>query len=37
MKDRIRKIMELANLSQQEFAARLEMSPASLSSIFNGR
>lgn len=37
VKDRIRKIMELANLSQQEFAARLEMSPASLSSIFNGR
>ena len=29
--------MELAGLSQQEFAARLEISPASLSSIFTGR
>lgn len=37
MKDRIRKVMELAGLSQQEFAARLEISPASLSSIFTGR
>lgn len=37
MKDRIRKVMEWANLSQQDFAARLEVSPASLSSIFTGR
>ena len=37
MKDRIRKVMEWANLSQQDFAARLEISPASLSSIFTGR
>ena len=37
MKERIRKIMELAHLSQQDFADRLGMSPASLSGIFNGR
>lgn len=37
MKDRIREVMEYARLSQQEFAARLEISPASLSSIFTGR
>lgn len=37
MKDRIRKVMEWARLSQQDFASRLEISPASLSSIFNGR
>lgn len=37
MKDRIRTIMEQAKLSQQDFAARLGISPASLSSIFTGR
>lgn len=37
MKDRIRQVMEWAKLSQQDFAARLEVSPASLSSIFTGR
>ncbi|MEG1580058.1 MAG: helix-turn-helix transcriptional regulator [Bacteroidaceae bacterium] len=37
MKDRIRQIMESQQMSQQEFAQKLELSPASLSSIFTGR
>ena len=37
MKDRIRKIMESQHMTQQTFAQFVEMSPASLSSIFNGR
>ena len=37
MKDRIREIIDWANLSQQDFANRLGISPASLSSIFTGR
>lgn len=37
MKERIRQIIEWANLSQQDFANRLGISPASLSSIFTGR
>ena len=37
MKERIRQILEWTNLSQQDFAARLGISPASLSSIFTGR
>lgn len=37
MKDRIRLVMERAQLSQQDFARKLEISPASLSSIFTGR
>ena len=37
MKDRIRQIIEWTNLSQQDFATRLGISPASLSSIFTGR
>ena len=37
MKDRIRKVMEYAGLSQQDFAARCGISPSSLSGIFNGR
>lgn len=37
MKDRIRQLMEDQNLSQQEFAQRLNLSAASLSSIFTGR
>ena len=37
MKDRIRNIMEFVQLSQQDFATRLDISPASLSSIFTGR
>jgi transcriptional regulator with XRE-family HTH domain len=37
MKDRIRQLMESQHLSQQEFADKLEISPASLSSIFNER
>lgn len=37
MKERIRQIMEKAALSQQDFSARLGISPASLSSIFTGR
>lgn len=37
MKDRIKLIMEKAGLSQQEFAAKLGISAASLSSIFTGR
>ena len=37
MKDRIRELMESLHKSQQDFAQLIEMSPASLSSIFNGR
>lgn len=37
MKDRIRQLMELKQMTQQSFAEYIEMSPASLSSIFNGR
>ena len=37
MKDRIRQIMDDAKMSQQDFAAKLEISAASLSSIFTGR
>ena len=37
IKDRIHQVMESLNLSQQEFAARLEISPSSLSTIFTGR
>lgn len=37
MIDRIRIIMEYTKLSQQDFAARLGISPASLSSILTGR
>ncbi len=37
MKDRIRQLMESQHLSQQQFADMLNISPASLSSIFNDR
>lgn len=37
MKDRIRQVMESQHMSQQVFAQFIEMSPASLSSIFTGR
>lgn len=37
MKDRIRQIMDDVHMSQQDFAARLGISAASLSSIFTGR
>lgn len=37
MKDRIMQIMEKEGMTQQEFATALEISPSSLSSIFNGR
>ena len=37
MKDRIRQIMESKHMTQQVFAQFLEMSPASLSSIYNDR
>jgi transcriptional regulator with XRE-family HTH domain len=37
MKDRIRQIMESQHMTQQGFAQFLGMSPAILSSIFNGR
>lgn len=37
MKDRIRQLMESQHMTQQTFAQFIEMSPASLSSIFNGR
>ncbi len=37
MKDRIRHLMESQNMTQQMFAQFLEMSPASLSSIFSER
>lgn len=37
MKDRIKKLMESQHLTQQSFADILQISPASLSSIFNDR
>lgn len=37
MKDRIRQLMESQHMTQQSFAQALNMSPASLSSIFNDR
>lgn len=37
MKDRIRQLMENQHLSQQSFSDMLNISPASLSSIFNDR
>lgn len=37
MKERIRQVMEQARMSQQDFAMKLGISPASLSSIFTGR
>lgn len=37
MKDRIRQIMEAQHMTQQTFARFIEVSPASLSSIFQGR
>lgn len=37
MKDRIKLVMESLHMGQQTFAQYIEMSPASLSSIFNGR
>jgi len=36
-KDRIKHIMEIEHMTQQEFADFLQQSPATLSSIFNGR
>lgn len=37
MKERIRKVMEYAQLSQQDFAAKIDISASSLSGIFTGR
>lgn len=37
MKDRIRQLMESQHMTQQSFAKALNMSPASLSSIFNDK
>ena len=37
MKDRIRRIMESQNMTQQVFAQFIKISPATLSGIFNGR
>lgn len=37
MKDRIKQIMDSLNLSQQDFATKLGISPSSLSNIFTGR
>ena len=37
MKERIRRIMEEAGMSQKEFAERLKISPASLSNILAGK
>lgn len=37
MKDRIRQLMEARHLTQQRFAEMIDISPASLSSIFNDR
>ncbi|MBR1712385.1 MAG: helix-turn-helix transcriptional regulator [Alloprevotella sp.] len=37
MKDRIRRLMDELQMTQQDFAAKLSISPASLSSIFTGR
>ncbi len=36
-KDRIKHLMEIEHMTQQEFADFLQQSPATLSSIFNGR
>ncbi|MGN1262566.1 MAG: helix-turn-helix domain-containing protein [Prevotella sp.] len=37
MKDRVKEIMDSLHMTQQVFAQYIELSPASLSSIFNGR
>lgn len=37
MEERIRQVMDSLGLSQQDFAQKLGISPASLSNIFNGR
>lgn len=37
MKDRIKQIMESQHMTQQEFASYIDIAPATLSSIFNGR
>ena len=37
MKDRIMELMKKEGMTQQEFAAALDISPASLSNIFNGK
>lgn len=37
MKDRIKKIIESQNMTQQEFAENIKVAPATLSSIFTGR
>ncbi|MDY2634432.1 MAG: helix-turn-helix transcriptional regulator, partial [Prevotella sp.] len=37
MKDRIRQLMEAQRMTQQTFAQFVEISPATLSSIFTGR
>ena len=37
MKERIKEVMESQHMTQQVFAQFIEMSPASLSSIFTGR
>lgn len=37
MKDRIRQVMESHHMTQQQFAQAIDMAPATLSSIFNGR
>ena len=37
MKDRILQIMRRENMTQQDFAKAIEVSPASLSNIFNGK
>lgn len=37
MKDRIKKIMESQHMTQQTFAQFIQIAPATLSSIFNGR
>lgn len=37
MKDRIRTVMESQHMSQQVFAEFIQISPATLSSIYNGR
>lgn len=37
MKDRIKHIMECRQMTQQEFAQLIDLAPATLSSIFNGR
>ncbi|EJX02105.1 transcriptional regulator, partial [gut metagenome] len=37
MKDRIRQLIDFTQMSQQDFANAIGVSPASLSSIFTGR